>query len=203
MTGVWSKSTNTNTCTHSGNPHVSPEYLEIFRDGSIRWKAPPKILHRCLLASSASSAVGVVASGSWERCELERKKATFLFHFFFSSLRGRISPLAQHASPSHGEGVVCFCGQTALLGAGGRTNGREGLRSNGWLEKLELESKSWKQIPVKTNADQKYITSVFTCLWRIRMQTEKLQRCFLTLSALHGVWNWHKRARVCHSYPQS
>lgn len=183
MTGAWSKSTNTNTCTHSGNPHV--EYLEIFRDGSIRWKAPPKILHRCLLASSASSAVGVVVSGCRERCELERKKATFFINFFFPSLRGCISPIAQDASPSYGEGVVCFCGQTALLRAGGRANGREGLRSNEWLEKLLAGIDV-----LKANSCENE--------WRWKNTPP-----VLTLSVLHGVWNRHKCAHVLHSYPQS
>lgn len=75
----------------------------------------------------------------------EGKKAPFLFYFIFSSLRGLSPPLAQHASPSHGEGVVCFCGQAALLRAGGRARGRAGLCSNGWLEKVELASTSRKR----------------------------------------------------------
>lgn len=141
-------------------------------------RPPPKILHRRLLASPASSAVGVVASGWRERWEPERKKAPFLFHFFSSSLRGLISPIAQHASPSHGERLVCFCGQTALLRAGGRAYGRVGLCSNGWLEKVELASMSWKQIPFETNADQKY-TAVFTQLWRS-----------VYLRRRRGVWMW-------------
>lgn len=69
-------------------------------------RPPQKQLHRCLLASSASSALGVVVSGCRERCKLQRKKVPFLFNISFSSLGGLICPIAQHASSSHGEGAL-------------------------------------------------------------------------------------------------
>lgn len=156
-------------------------------------RPPPKILHRCLFASSASSAVDVVVSGWQERCDLERKKARFLFNFFFSGLCGLISPIAQHASPSHGEGVVCFCGQTALLRAGGRAKGRVGL-----LKRMLRKSgagvhvlKANFSVECRQKNSQQVCSHVFEEKW------------FLMFSALHGAWSSHTWKCVHHTYSHS
>lgn len=74
--------------------------------------------------------------------------------------------------PSHGEGLVCFCGQAAVLRAGGRVNGREGLGSNGWI------GKSGDGVDVQ-KSDQKH---VFVCRLKVRK----------TESELHNVWSLHR-----------
>lgn len=151
MTGVWSKSTYTNMRTRSGNPHVSPEHLEIFCDGSIRWKASlknPAQMPPCLLSFLCFRCGGERMRRAMQARE-EKKHPFYLIsslvYVGWFLLLPSMLPL-----PTARGGFVCFYGQCALLRAGGRTNRREGLRSNGWLEKAELALMSWKQsIPLK------------------------------------------------------
>ncbi len=111
-----------------------------------------------------------------QRCELGRKKEPFLFNFCFFCLRGLISAIAQLASPSHGEGVVCFCGQTASFRAGGRAKGRVGL---------------FKRMLRKSGAgvDALKANSSAECRQKTHSQCSHAfeEKCFLMSSALHDV----------------
>lgn len=132
-----------------------------------------------------------------ERLKRERKSEPFSFHFF-SSLRGRISPIAQHASLPM---VFVFVGRLPYWGQGvARMGGSASVQtddSKKWSWRWCPESKFlWKWTPSKNT------TAV--CLrafeeYRFKQREQRCQCCLrLTVPKER-----HNGEQLCRSYLQT
>lgn len=107
------------TQTHAHTQEILmflPSTWRYFVTVSIRWKAPTENPARMppRLLGFLSRRWRWWADDGRDVSE----KAPFLFHFFLSSLCGLFSPIAQHASPPHGEGLFVFVGRLPYWGQG-------------------------------------------------------------------------------------